>query len=111
MVAIRLAIPGSTAWTYPDLASALCTSASEAHAAVKRAAKSGLIDEKTRTPRKSPLLEFLVHAVRYLFPPVWTGVTRGVPTSYAVAPSGHTPRARPVARALYLCIARSRMQL
>lgn len=86
VVAIRLAIPRSIAWTYPDLASALCMSASEAHGAVKRAAKSGLVDERTRTPRKSALLEFLVHAVRYLVPPVWTGVSRGVPTSYAVPP-------------------------
>ncbi len=84
MVAIRLAI--SQTATYPELATALGISASEAHSAVKRAAKSGLIDVRTRTARKSALLEFLVHAVPYLVPPVWTGVSRGVPTSHAAAP-------------------------
>lgn len=85
-MAIRLAIPGTTMWTYPELALALRMSASEAHGAVKRAAKSGLVDETTRTARRSALLEFLVHAVRYLVPPVWTGVSRGLPTSYAAPP-------------------------
>lgn len=70
----------------PELAVALRISASEAHSAVKRAAKSGLVDVRSRTARKSALLEFLVHAVPYLVPPVWTGVSRGVPTSYAAPP-------------------------
>lgn len=61
-------------------------SASEVHAAVKRAAKSGLVDETNRVAKKSALLEFLVHAVRYLVPPVWTGLSRGVATSYGAPP-------------------------
>ena len=77
---------GRTAWTYPELASALQMSASEAHAAVKRATRSGLVDGVSRTARRSALLEFLLHGVRYLIPPVWTGVTRGVPTSWAAPP-------------------------
>ena len=86
MVAIRLAIARPAAWTYPELATALHISASEAHSAVKRAAESGLVDLRSRTARKPALLEFLVHAVPYLVPPVWTGVSRGVPTSYAAPP-------------------------
>jgi hypothetical protein len=86
VVAIRLAMPGQADWTYPELASALRMSASEAHAAVKRAVRSGLVDESTRSTRKSALLEFLVHGVRYFVPPVWTGITRGLPTSYAAPP-------------------------
>ena len=85
-MAIRLAMLGGTSWTYPELASALQMSASEAHAAVKRAVRSGLVDDVSRTARKSALLEFLLHGVRYLIPPVWSGVTRGVPTSYAAPP-------------------------
>lgn len=86
VVAIRLAIPKTAPWTYPELASALRISASEAHSAVKRAAKSGLVDVRSRTARRPALLEFLVHAVPYLVPPVWTGVSRGVPTSHAAPP-------------------------
>ena len=86
VAAIRLAIPVSQPWTYPALGKALHMSASEAHAAVKRAAAAGLVDESTRTARRAALLELLVHGVRYLLPPVWTSVTRGVPTAHAAPP-------------------------
>jgi len=72
--------------TFPRLAAALGISASEAHAAVRRAALSGLVDLETRTVRKAALLEFLIHGLRYVFPPEWKGITRGVPTSYAADP-------------------------
>jgi hypothetical protein len=86
LAAIYLAVPGDRDRTYPKLASALRMSASEAHAAVKRAVKSGLVDEASRTARRSALSEFLVHGLRYMIPPLWTGSTRGIPTSYAAAP-------------------------
>src|SRR5690349_21585181 len=63
-------------------------SASAAHAAVKRAAKAGLVDASTRTARKAALLELIVHGVRYLLPPVWTSITRGIPTAHAAPPLG-----------------------
>jgi hypothetical protein len=72
--------------TFPSLAEALGMSASEAHAAVKRAAHSGLLDPESRVVRKEALREFLVHGLRYVFPAQWRGVTRGVPTSYAAPP-------------------------
>lgn len=90
VVAIRLAIPSSQPWTYPTLAAALHMSASEVHAAIKRAAKAGLVDAATRTARKAALLELLVHGVRYLLPPVWTSVTRGIPTAHAAPPLAAT---------------------
>jgi hypothetical protein len=71
---------------FPALAQSLGISASEAHAAVKRAIASGLVDPQTRTVRKAALSEFLVHGLRYVFPPEWRGVTRGIPTSYAAPP-------------------------
>jgi hypothetical protein len=61
-------------------------SSSEVHASVKRAAASGLLDEASRQPNRSNLLEFLTHGVRYAFPPKRSGLTRGIPTSYAAAP-------------------------
>ncbi len=85
-MALRLAIPPRRAWTYPEIAASLHMSASEAHAALKRAARSGLVDESNRTARKAALLEFIVHGVRYMLPPDWSGIVRGIPTSYAVPP-------------------------
>lgn len=78
------ASPGQKA--FPKLAEALGISASEAHAAVKRAIRSGLVDGESRSVRKGALCEFLVHGLRYVFPAEWSGITRGVPTSYAAPP-------------------------
>lgn len=71
---------------FPKLAEALGISASEAHAAVKRASKSGLVNPTSRAVRKDALSEFLVHGLRYVFPAESRGVTRGIPTSYAAPP-------------------------
>lgn len=86
LVAIRLAASPGRKWTYPALGESLHLSASEAHAALKRAAGSGLVDERTRLARRPALREFLVHGLRYVLPPVWTSVTRGLPTSHAAPP-------------------------
>lgn len=71
---------------YARLAQRLGMSASETHAAVERAVKSGLVEHGTRTVRRAALREFLIHGLRYVFPAEWTGLTRGVPTSYAAPP-------------------------
>jgi len=85
-VALRLLDATPSEKAFPKLAEALGISASEAHAAVKRAALSGLVDGEGRHVRKAALCEFLVHGLRYAFPAEWSGVTRGVPTSYAAPP-------------------------
>lgn len=85
-VAVRLAIPSARGSTYPSLAASLRISASEAHAALKRAAACGLVDETTRKAKRSALVEFVVHGLRYVFPPSWSGMSRGIPTSYAAPP-------------------------
>jgi hypothetical protein len=86
LVAVRLASAEEGDRTFPRLAASLGMSASEVHAAVGRAIASGLVDAATRTTRKAALLEFLLHGLRYVFPAEWSGVTRGVPTSYAAPP-------------------------
>jgi len=83
---VRLADAVEADRTFPRLAASLGLSASETHAAVQRAVASGLVDGVTRTVRRTALLEFLVHGLRYVFPAKRTGVTRGVPTSYAAPP-------------------------
>ena len=85
-VCIRLALPGEAPSTYPALGAALGISASEAHAAVKRSARAGLIDADTRRVRRGALLELLTHATKFFFPPVWTTLTRGVPTAHGAPP-------------------------
>jgi hypothetical protein len=61
-------------------------SASEVHAGVKRAAAARLMDLHRKIPVKSNLIEFLLHGVRYAYPPDRGGITRGMPTGYAALP-------------------------
>jgi DNA-binding Lrp family transcriptional regulator len=86
VVALRLLDAGPEGRAYPKIAEAIGISASEAHAAVRRGIRSGLIDAESRQVRRDSLGEFLVHGLRYTFPAEWSGVTRGIPTSYAAPP-------------------------
>jgi len=75
-------------------------SASEIHAAIRRARRSGLLHHessvrgsKSRSsslrperPNAAAIREFLVHGLKYVFPAQRGEFTRGIPTSYAAAP-------------------------
>ena len=87
LVTLRLALePKDAKPTFTTLAAELGMSSSEVHASLKRAAESGLVQRESRSINRSNLLEFLLHGVRYAFPPERSGVTRGIPTSYAGPP-------------------------
>ena len=63
-------------------------SASEVHAAVKRAQGSRLLhgSELGERPNYRAIEEFLIHGLKYAFPAEHGQLTRGVPTSYAAEP-------------------------
>lgn len=73
-------------WTYPKLADSLEMSASEVHAAIRRAQESGLFDGAQRRVVQQSLMEFLEHGLRYVFPIVRSGIGRGMPTAHAAPP-------------------------
>lgn len=79
-----LALPDMSAWTYTSLAARLELSASETHAAVKRAGMAGLL--RDRAVDRRALLEFLQHGARYAFYPSRGAPTRGVPTGVLAPP-------------------------
>jgi hypothetical protein len=83
-VAAVLALPDMSVWTYASLAVRLELSASEAHAAVKRAGRAGLL--RGRSVDRRALLEFLEHGVRYAFYAIRGAPTRGVPTGVLAPP-------------------------
>lgn len=84
---LRLCLPTDNGKpTFQTLSVDLGMSTSEVHASVKRASESGLLDADSRQVNRANLLEFLLHGVRYAFPPQRSGVTRGVVTSYAAPP-------------------------
>ncbi len=73
---------------YVQLATELVMSPSEVHACVRRAEGSRLLHgpQRKNRPNFAALEEFLVHGLKYVFPPERGEVTRGVPTSYAAEP-------------------------
>lgn len=81
MVLLKLAVHPNREWTYPSLAHDLAMSVSEVHAALKRAERSVLFSRELRSPLLANLEEFLVHGVRYAYPPEIGGITRGVATA------------------------------
>ena len=86
VIMLKLIVLGGSQWSYPALAHELSMSASEVHAGVKRSVAARLMDMHRRIPFKSNLLEFLIHGVKYAYPPDRGGITRGIPTSYAAQP-------------------------
>lgn len=86
LIVLKLVTLGDRRWSYPSLAKDLFLSPSGVHEGVNRAIESALLDPMTKRPRKKALEEFLVHAVKYFFPPKRGGLTRGIPTGHAAPP-------------------------
>jgi hypothetical protein len=95
LVALKLVALGRRPWTYLQLSQALFMSASEINAGVKRGLRARLLGPPPQGPgrgRGNPrpnliaLNEFLVHGVKYAFPPERGTLTLGVPTAHAAAP-------------------------
>ena len=86
VILLKLVASGEIDWSYPSLAHELFMSASEVHAGIKRAGAARLMDLQRRVPLKKALEEFLIHGVKYAFPPIRGGLVRGMPTGYAAPP-------------------------
>jgi hypothetical protein len=86
VVALKLSVTDEPKVSYSSLAASLGMSPSEVHAAVQRATQAGLLRPGSRRPIRAALMEFLVHGLKYAFPPDHGGVTRGMPTAYAASP-------------------------
>jgi hypothetical protein len=89
LVVLKLTTMGECRWTYSFVAIMLSMSPSEVHAGVKRAVASHLMDSHGRKPLIRSVEEFLVCCVKYVFPPLHGGPTRGIPTGYAAPPLVH----------------------
>lgn len=68
---------------YEPLADALVTSTSAVHRSVARLGLSGICRPSSRTVNRDALHEFLLHGVRFAFPPMIGPERTGVPTSVA----------------------------
>ncbi len=87
VVLVKLLEHGEQRPPYAQIAKELFLSASEVHAAVQRAKQSRLITGGVNGfPNKPALEEFLVHGLKYSFPPERGELTRGMATGYAAEP-------------------------
>jgi hypothetical protein len=73
-------------WTFDQIAHELGLSTSAVHRSLERSARSGLYRPERREVDPVALGEFLEHGARYVFPPVWGGEARGMPTAWAAPP-------------------------
>jgi DNA-binding Lrp family transcriptional regulator len=85
LVVLKIAFGGQDA-SYAKLAHELDLSPSQTHAAVRRAAKAGLIHAETREVNRRALAEFLIHGFKYIYPAKRGAIARGMPTAHAAAP-------------------------
>lgn len=86
LILLKLASIGSRTLSFAALAESLHMSPSEVHAGLRRAQQAGLYAEIIRKPILANLYEFLIHGVKYAYPPEIGGKTRGMKTSYAAKP-------------------------
>lgn len=89
MVLLRLTLDREKTPTYAALAEDVRLTASEVHASVNRCVLAQLVRKDINgKPRVllEPLKLFLLHGVRYCFPPIRGEMTRGMPTGYAAPP-------------------------
>lgn len=86
VILLKLIALDDKPWTYPALAHELFMSASEVHAGLDRAQRAQLMNLDQRKVMRQALAEFVVHGVRYAYPPMRGSLTRGVPTGYAAPP-------------------------
>ncbi len=86
LIVLKLVVLGKHGWSYKTLAGELFMSSSEVHSGIKRAAAANLLDHYQKVPTKKAIEEFLVHGVKYAFPPDRGDLTRGIPTGYAAPP-------------------------
>jgi len=86
LVILKIAAIGHESWTQTSLAADLFVAQSLVHSSLKRAEAARLfLPSKKRIPLQA-VTEFMVHGVKYAFPPTRGGLTRGIPTAYAATP-------------------------
>jgi hypothetical protein len=87
VVLFRLVLACDQDWVIAEVANGACLSLSETHAAIKRLELCRLFDPVSRCPIRQATEEFLLHALKYVFPAEMGGKeVRGMPTAHAAPP-------------------------
>jgi hypothetical protein len=86
LVLLKIVAQKPLPWTQTSLAKDLHIAQSQVHSSLRRAEAARLYSSTTKRVSHSALLEFIVHGVKYAYPPKRAGLTRGIPTGYAAEP-------------------------
>ncbi|MCW2970995.1 MAG: hypothetical protein JWO23_2122 [Solirubrobacterales bacterium] len=86
IVVLLKLMAGSPAWTVRSLEAEIGIPRSVIQRSLVRLEQAGLLEEGRRRVNVGRAEELLVHGVKYVFPPVKGGETRGVPTAWAAPP-------------------------
>lgn len=86
LVLLKLHLLESNPWTQSSLAEELCVVQSQVNASLKRAEAARLFSSTSKRISRQALAEFLIHGVKYAYPPSRGGLTRGIVTGYAAPP-------------------------
>jgi DNA-binding transcriptional MocR family regulator len=84
VVLLKLAV-GPPAWTLRSLEAEIGIPRSVIQRSLVRLEQAGLLEERRRV-NLGRAEELLIHGVKYMFPPIRSGETRGVPTAWAAPP-------------------------
>lgn len=86
LVLLQLAVASSDQmWSYAALGASLAMSPSQVHASVKRLQQAKLLigDGLKGQVNRDALLELTLHGAKWIFPPVFGRLARGIPTGAA----------------------------
>src|SRR5258707_3751849 len=86
IVVLLKLMAGSPSWTVRSLEAEIGIPRSVIQRSLVRLERAGLLEEGRQRVNVGRAEELLVHGVKYVFPPVRTGETRGVPTAWAAPP-------------------------
>lgn len=83
IVLLKIATFKEKNWYAKEIASSTKISAGEVSESLTRSALAGLLSVDKKTLMKNSFLEFLEFGLRYVFPVLPGGVTRGIPTAHS----------------------------
>lgn len=82
VVLLKIALIGDARWTFSGLGKELSLPQSEVHASFRRILAARLVSEgEVPTVARQNLREFVLHGVRYAFPPIVGPIAQGIPTA------------------------------
>lgn len=79
VIAVKLLGAADSTWSYASLGEDLGLGHNQVHLACKRLMAASLMMDRRIAKRN--LVEFLVHGLKYVFPPIWEGEQHGIPTA------------------------------